>query len=139
MEALGLDNIFGEAEIDNLFMDDTEETSTEETVEVAKKEAIDNLGDAITKLKERKANLMAEYDGVKNEIKKNSQVDADGDIMSAIYEYASGGAYEAVGLYAALKGYDAVIKDHGNGGPNSFYILLNRSKLVVNKKYNVVK
>ena len=38
MEALGLDNIFGEAEIDNLFMDDTEETSTEETVEVAKKE-----------------------------------------------------------------------------------------------------
>ena len=35
--------------------------------------------------------------------------------------------------------YDAVIKDHGNGGPNSFYILLNRSKLVVNKKYNVVK
>lgn len=108
-------------------------------VEVAKKEAIDNLGDAITKLKKRKANLMAEYDGVKNEIKKNSQVDADGDIMSAIYEYASGGAYEAVGLYAALKGYDAVIKDHGNGGPNSFYILLNRSKLVVNKKYNVVK
>lgn len=38
MEALGLDNIFGEAEIDNLFMDDTEETSTEETVEVAKGE-----------------------------------------------------------------------------------------------------
>ena len=38
MEALGLDNIFGEAEIDNLFMDDTEETSTEETVEVAKEE-----------------------------------------------------------------------------------------------------
>jgi hypothetical protein len=38
MEALGLDNIFGEAEIDNIFMDDTEETSTEETVEVAKKE-----------------------------------------------------------------------------------------------------
>ena len=108
-------------------------------VEVAKKEAIDNLGDAITKLKERKANLMSEYDGVKNEIKKNSQVDADGDIMSAIYEYASGGSYEAVGLYAAIKGYDAVIKDHGNGGPNSFYILLNRSKLVVNKKYNVVK
>ena len=38
MEVLGLDNIFGEAEIDNLFMDDTEETSTEETVEVAKEE-----------------------------------------------------------------------------------------------------
>ena len=38
MEALGLDNIFGEAEIDNLFMDNTEETSTEETVEVAKEE-----------------------------------------------------------------------------------------------------
>ena len=103
------------------------------------RELVSNGCDAITKLKERKANLIAEYDGVKNEIKKNSQVDADGDIMSAIYEYASGGSYEAVGLYAAIKGYDAVIKDHGNGGPNSFYILLNRSKLVVNKKYNVVK
>ena len=42
MEALGLDNIFGEAEIDNLFMDDTEETSTEETVEVAKEEETPN-------------------------------------------------------------------------------------------------
>ena len=44
MEALGLDNIFGEEDINNLFMDDTEETPAEETAGGASQEEEDPDG-----------------------------------------------------------------------------------------------
>lgn len=44
MEALGLENIFGEEDINNLFMDDTEETTTEETGGGASQEEEDPAG-----------------------------------------------------------------------------------------------
>lgn len=38
---------------------------------------------------------------------------------------------EAIGLYAAIKGYDALTVQHGNGSNNSFAVILNRSKVIV--------
>lgn len=60
-------------------------------------------------------------------------IEPDGDIISGIYESVRGGSKEAIGTYAALKGYDAIVEPHGNGGPNSFMIILNRSKVIVKK------
>lgn len=66
-----------------------------------------------------------------NDLKKTK--DPNGDIISGIYESVRKGSKEAIGTYAALKGYDAIIQPHGNGGPNSFMIILNRSKVIVRK------
>lgn len=52
------------------------------------------------------------------------------DMISGICARVSRGQQEAIGTYAALKGYDAIIQPHGNGGPNSYMIILNRSKVI---------
>lgn len=57
--------------------------------------------------------------------------DPNKDIITGIYQAVSDGYKEAIGTYAALKGYDAIIEPHGNGGPNSFMVILNRSKVIV--------
>ena len=54
-------------------------------------------------------------------------------MISGIYESVRKGNKEAIGTYAALKGYDAIIEPNGNGGPNSFMIILNRSKVIVKR------
>lgn len=70
--------------------------------------------------------------GELNDLKKTK--DPNGDIISGIYEsVVNDGSKEAIGTYAALKGYDAIIEPHGNGGPNSFMIVFNRSKVIVKK------
>lgn len=40
---------------------------------------------------------------------------------------------EVLGVYAALKGYDAMIQPNGNHCGNSFMIVFNRSKLITRK------
>ena len=40
---------------------------------------------------------------------------------------------EAVGVYAAIQGYDGYYVPNGNGYSNSFMIILNRSKVIVKK------
>lgn len=69
--------------------------------------------------------------GEMNDLKKTK--DPNGDMISGIYESVRKGSKEAIGTYAALKGYDAIVEPHGNGGPNSFMIILNRSKVIVKR------
>ena len=69
--------------------------------------------------------------GEMNDLKKTK--DPNGDILSGIYEAVRKGNKEAIGTYAALKGIDAIVEPHGNGGPNSFMIVLNRSKVIVKR------
>lgn len=57
----------------------------------------------------------------------------DDTIMSGIYSAALEKDYESIGVYAALKGYDALIQPNGNGSSNSFMIILNRTKVIVKK------
>lgn len=94
-----------------------------------------NLGDKVNAMK-------TEIRGVKNDLDvkideldkiKKGNVDPNKDIMSAIYEGVRRGYKEPIGTYAAIKGYDAIIEPHGNGGPNSFLIVFNRSKVIVKK------
>lgn len=96
--------------------------------------AVNELGSTITDMKkeirETKDEINKKIDEL-NTLKKGK--DPNGDIMSGIYEYVRTGGKEAIGIYAALKGYDAMIKPHGNGSPNSFAIILNRSKVIVKK------
>ena len=95
---------------------------------------LEHIGDKVT-------NLQSDIKVTKSELNiKTSEMadlkktkDPNGDIISGIYESVRVGSKEAIGTYAALKGYDAIIEPHGNGGPNSFMIILNRSKVIVKK------
>ena len=95
---------------------------------------LENIGDKVT-------NLQSDIRVTKNELNtKTAEMsdlkktkDPNGDIISGIYESVRRGSKEAIGTYAALKGYDAIVEPHGNGGPNSFMIILNRSKVIVKK------
>jgi len=95
---------------------------------------IEHIGDKVT-------NLQSDIRVTKNELNtKTAEMfdlkkvkDPNGDIISGICESVRGGSKEAIGTYAALKGYDAIVEPHGNGGPNSFMIILNRSKIIVKK------
>lgn len=95
---------------------------------------IEHIGDKVT-------NLHSDIKVTKNELNsKTSEMsdlkkskDPNGDIISGIYESVRRGNKESIGVYAALKGYDAIIEPHGNSGPNSFMIILNRSKVIVKK------
>ncbi len=110
-----------------------------ETEHVAKVAAerqyqIDNLGDAVQKLKDKITTLKTDYNKKNDDLNNMHNPDPDADIMSAIYKsVAKDGALEAVGIYAALKGYDALYQDHGNGSSNGFAVILNRSKVIVKK------
>lgn len=58
----------------------------------------------------------------------------DKDIYAAIYKSVhEGHDKEPLGVYAALKGYDALIQPDGNYCGNSFMIVLNRSKIITRK------
>ena len=95
---------------------------------------LENIGDKVT-------NLQSDIKVTKSELNvKTSEMadlkktkDPNGDIISGIYELVRIGSKPAIGTYAALKGYDAIIEPNGNGGPNSFMIILNRSKVIVKK------
>ena len=102
-------------------------------VERAKKEAVDNLGPKITQLKTDIYNAKTQRNNLKTQLSTLSNPNPDADVYSAIYDSVKNGNLEAVGLYAALKGYDGIYQPHGNGGPNTFAVILNRSKVVVKK------
>lgn len=102
-------------------------------VERAKQAAIDDLGDKINNLKTDIQNYKTNRASLNQQLNQLSNPDPDADIYSAIYSEVKGGSLEAIGVYAALKGYDGIYQPHGNGGPNSFAIILNRSKIVVKK------
>lgn len=95
------------------------------------------LGDIGTKVTDLRSDIKVTKNelntkvGELNDLKKTK--DPNGDMISGIYESVRKGSKEAIGTYAALKGYDAIIEPHGNGGPNSFMIILNRSKVIVKR------
>jgi hypothetical protein len=86
-------------------------------------------------------NLQSDIKALESELNKSvkemsnlkKSKNPNGDIISGIYESVSDDRDEGIGVYAALKGYDALIYPHGNGGSNSFMIVLNRSKVIVKK------
>jgi hypothetical protein len=102
-------------------------------VERAKKEAIDNLGPKITQLKTDIYNAKTQRNTLNSQLGTLTNPNPDADVYSAIYNQVKKGSLEAVGIYAALKGYDGIYQPHGNNGPNTFAIILNRSKVVVKK------
>lgn len=99
------------------------------------KEAISDIGTKVQEIqsdiKITKTDLDTKIEEL-NDLKKTK--DPNGDIISGIYtSVVKDYKKESIGVYAALKGYDAIIEPHGNGGPNSFMIVLNRSKVIVKK------
>lgn len=95
---------------------------------------LEQIGDKVTSLqsdlKKTKNDLNVKISEL-SDLKKTK--DPDSDIISGIYESVRLGGKEAIGVYGALKGYDALIQPNGNGGPNSYMIILNRSKVIVKK------
>lgn len=56
------------------------------------------------------------------------------NMMAGIYEHVTNNHTDyGIGVYAALKGYDALIQPKGNGNSNSFMVILNRTKVIVKK------
>jgi hypothetical protein len=103
-------------------------------VEKAKNEAVDNLGDAIVILKDKISDAKKKYNQKLDEVKLASNPNPDDSIYNAIYDDVKNrGGLESVGVYAALKGYDAIYAPHGNGTSNGYMVILNRSKLFVKK------
>lgn len=84
------------------------------------------------KLNDERLNKKKELEVLRNPGKK---VDPNKGVYEAIYDrLVNHYSNDVVGLYAALKGYDMVSKEDGNGRGNSYYIILNRSKLVIDKE-----
>ena len=98
---------------------------------VVDKETSD-LGDKVKQLHGEISKIKSDLSAKTVELNdiKNAK-DPNKDIITGIYQAVSDGHKEAIGTYAALKGYDAIIEPHGNGGPNSFMVILNRSKVIV--------
>lgn len=101
-------------------------------IDAAIKKEINNIGDKVTSLKTEIKELDHKIVSKQSELDDLKKVkNPDADIMTAIY--SDRGSRESVGIYAALKGYDAMIAENGNGMGNSFLIVLNRSKIIVKK------
>lgn len=101
-------------------------------VESAVQEAVDNIGFKVENLKKEINTLSNKYDEKIEEIQEKKKIDPSKSIMHALYyESAVLHRAQALGIYAAIKGYDGYYKPKGNGKSNGFAIILNRSKLVV--------
>lgn len=103
-------------------------------IQKAVEKELSTIGDKVTKAQHEVKNFQNELDtkhGELADLKKTK--DPNSDMISGIYESVRNGSKEGIGTYAALKGYDAIVEPHGNGGPNSFMVVLNRSKVIVKK------
>lgn len=86
-------------------------------------------GKMLKELQDQLKNKTAEYDKTEKEYKKITQSDPDKNI----YQGALDAGKHSLGVIAAILGYDGIKVKNGNGGKNSFIVVLNRSKVVVNK------
>lgn len=106
-------------------------------IEDAVKKAVNNLSDEVDRLQDEQRQAYYVYQDKDNAMSKlsvNAVGDPDKDIYAAIYKNVhKDGEKEALGVYAALKGYDALIQPNGNHSGNSFMIVLNRSKIITRK------
>lgn len=117
--------------------DDWFERAHVKQAEKMKEEAIKNSGDSLNKLMKARDDMRKIRDDKNKELEKlrdpANSVNANKGIYEAIYKAVTSHSKAAIGLYAALKGYDAIIVPNGNGSSNSFAVILNRSKLIINK------
>lgn len=102
----------------------------------AVKTALDKSGDIISKLNEEKRNKIQDRDAKKKTLDALSKVDSDKSIWGAIVSNRR--SDETLGIWAALKGYDAIECKNGNGSSNSFYVILNRSKLIISNEVDYI-
>ena len=105
---------------------------------VARQEALKNVGATIDKLNKEKYVLLTKLDDKSQELKEETTVDPEKSLQNAIYHYGTSGYRSVYGIYAALKGYDAIEVPNGNHHNHSFYVILNRSKMVINKDVDMV-
>ena len=100
--------------------------------DAAIKESVDALGDTVNELQSKISDLRTQHKDKLDEIKKKSCPNPDEGVYQAIYDsVVIRGSLEPVGIYAALKGYDAIYQPNGNGLGNGYVAILNRSKLIV--------
>lgn len=96
-------------------------------------EAVADLGTQVVQIKseisDKKHELHTEENNLSNVKSKN--VNPDKDVLSACIHSVRNGNSEALGVFAALKGYDAIKVPNGNSMGNSFLVVLNRSKIIV--------
>ena len=86
-------------------------------------------GKMLKELQDQLKGKTDEYDKTEKEYKKIIQSDPDKNI----YQGALDAGKHSLGVIAAILGYDGIKVKNGNGGKNSFIVVLNRSKVVVNK------
>ncbi len=102
----------------------------------AVKTAIDNSGDAVSKLKDEKNNKIQERANKSTQLDGLISVDQNKNVWAAMFKNK---CYEEVlGIWSALKGYDAIECKNGNGFSNGFYVILNRSKLTISNEVDYV-
>ena len=91
----------------------------------------------INDLLNEKKDLKDKRDVKANEANKivNGKINPEDGLLQAIKYYS--GMSEVLGVYAAIKGYDAIVQDFG-GGNAPYYAVLNRSKLVYSNKLEYV-
>lgn len=102
----------------------------------AVKVALDSSGDVIAELKDKKNNKVSERNAKQSTLTALSKSDPDKTIWGALVSNKS--FDETLGIWAALKGYDAIECKNGNGRSNSFYVMLNRSKLTISNEVDYV-
>lgn len=91
----------------------------------------DDIKELQSKVSKADATVKEKHQAVKD---LKSVKSPNSNIMSGIYEHVINDRYNyGVGVYAALKGYDALIQPNGNGHSNSFMVILNRTKVIVKK------
>ena len=86
-------------------------------------------GAMLKELQDKLNNKSDEYDKIEKDYKSITAADPDKNIYQGA---VSAGKY-SLGVIAAILGYDGIKVKNGNGGKNSFIVVLNRSKVVVNK------
>lgn len=97
-------------------------------------EEMKTIGDKVNKLKDEIQKKQSEGDAKRDEIQKlqMSKLDPDSNVYHAIKESLGGwNSYVALGVYAAIKGYDGIYVKNGNHSRCGFVSMLNRSKIIV--------
>lgn len=109
----------------------------ETKVENAIKTELKNSGETIAKMQQTERDLHNAYRKKKDEVDIELNNCTDNKLVAEIYKQIKGrnadtasSGLEALGVYAALKGYDGIYRNNGNGRGNGFNIILNRSKIV---------
>lgn len=106
-------------------------------IEKAVQKELSEMGDKVTQFKKDLSDLQSKLTKETAQLQIVKMTGAVGDpnksFNAALYiSQEKDGNTEAVGVWAAANGYDAIFKPDGNGGENGFFIVLNRTKVIVN-------